>query len=450
VNHRARPSKELTLFDSVCLVVGIIVGVGIYQTAPDVARGAGNWWGVLLIWIVGGLLSLCGALGYAELASAYPGQGGDYVYLSRAYGRWAGFLFGWMQLAVTRPGDIAVMAFAFATYARAVFDPFADTGFPHGQRIYAAAAVIALTAVNVLGVREGKWTQNILTSVKALALLGVVAVAFFAPERSAPVELAEALPASVALILVLFTYGGWNEMAYVAAEVRNPKRNIVRALVLSTVAVTVLYLLVNGAFLHALGYRGVAASERVAADAVASAFPAAGANLISALVCISALGACNGLIFTGARISYAVGADHRAFAYFGEWTAGTGTPVRALLVQGLLALLLIVVLGSFVETILYSTPAIYTFYLATSLAVVVLRRKEPHVQRPYRVNWYPLPNLVFAAVCGFLIYSAVRFAIDVLQRPWIVWMPFAISLLGLPLYFWGRGGVAGREDSPPP
>ncbi len=439
----AKPSKQLTLFDSVCLVVGIIVGVGIYQTAPDVAKGAGSWSGVLLIWVAGGLLSLCGALGYAELASAYPGQGGDYVYLSRAYGRWAGFLFGWMQLGVTRPGDIAVMAFAFATYARAVYDPFADTAFPYGQRIYAGAAVIALTAVNISGVREGKWTQNVLTMVKAAALLAVVAVALLAPGQPAtPVEPVVALPASVALILVLFTYGGWNEMAYVAAEVRDAKRNIVRALVLSTLAVTVLYLLVNGAFLYALGYAGVALSERVAADAVGSAFPAAGANLISALVCISALGACNGLIFTGARISYAVGADHRAFAWFGRWSERTGTPVRALLVQALLALGLIVVLGSFVETILYSTPAIYTFYLATSLAVIVLRRKEPQVQRPYRVTAYPLPNLLFAAVCGFLIYSAVRFAIDVLNRPWIVWVPFAISLLGLPLYFWGSKSSA--------
>ena len=435
----ATPSKQLTLVDSVCLVVGIMVGVGIYQTAPEVARGAGSWWGVLLIWTAGGLLSLCGALGYAELASAYPGQGGDYLYLSRAYGRWAGFLFGWMQLAVTRPGDIAVMAFAFATYARAVYDPFADTAFPYGQRIYAAAAVIALTTINAAGVREGKWTQNLLTTVKALALLGVVAVGFLAPGRPAtPVESVAALPASLALILVLFTYGGWNEMAYVAAEVKEAKRNIVRALVLSTLAVTLLYLLVNAAFLHALGYAGVALSGRVAADAVGGALPAAGANLTSALVCISALGACNGLVFTGARISYAVGAEHRAFAWFGSWNQRTGTPLRALLVQGLLALGLIIALGSFVETILYSTPAIYTFYLATSLAVIVLRRKEPQVQRPYRVTGYPLPNLLFAAVCGFLIYSAVRFAVEVLDRPWIAWLPFAISLLGLPLYFWGR------------
>ena len=124
---RGLPKRELSLFDSTCLIVGIIIGAGIYQTAPDVARGTACWWGVLAIWIVGGLLSLCGALGYAELASAYPREGGDYVYLSRAYGRWAGFLFGWVQMAIVLPGDIAVMAFAFAMYARTIWDPLANT-----------------------------------------------------------------------------------------------------------------------------------------------------------------------------------------------------------------------------------------------------------------------------------------------------------------------------------
>jgi APA family basic amino acid/polyamine antiporter len=259
---RAVPKRELTLFDSTSLIVGIIIGAGIYQTAPDVARGAASGWGVLGLWAAGGLLSLCGALGYAELAAAYPREGGDYVYLTKAYGRWAGFLFGWIQLAVVRPGDIAVMAFAFATYARAIVDPLARSPFPHPQQVYAGAAVMALTAVNILGVREGKWTQNLLTVVKVLGLLAIVAV---------------------------------------AAEVRDPKRNIVRALVSGTAAVTVIYLLVNGAFLYALGFAGLAGSEAVAADTVRTAFPEIGGRLISVLICVSALGAVNGLVLTGAR-----------------------------------------------------------------------------------------------------------------------------------------------------
>ena len=404
------PKKELSLFDSTCIIVGIIIGAGIYQMAPDIAKGAGCWWGVLAIWAVGGLISLFGALGYAELATAYPKEGGDYVYLSRAYGPWAGFLFGWIQLAVVRPGDIAVMAFAFATYARTIWDPL--TNHPaYSQRFYAAAATIILTVINILGVKEGKWTQNLLTVVKALGLLAIVGVAVVAPRHGAPEATFNALPVSLALIFVLFTYGGWNEMAYVAAEVKNPRHNIVRALVLGTGAVIILYLLVNGAFLYTLGYGGLAASEAVANDAISTAFPTIGGSLISALVCISALGAVNGLIFTGARISYAMGAEHRTFRVFGKWHGRTGTPAWALLVQGVIAVCLIMVFGSFVDTLLYTAAAVYAFYLGTSLAVIVLRFKEPQTERPYRVTGYPVTTLVFCGVCGFLIYSCVTYAL---------------------------------------
>ena len=174
------PKRQLTLFDSTCLIVGIIIGAGIYQVAPTVAAGTCCWWAFLLIWVVGGLLSLCGAFGYAELASAYPQEGGDYVYLNRAYGRWAGFLFGWIQLIVVRPGDIVGMAFIFATYARMLYDPFGGAAVPYhvlpweafqeadvavSQLGYACLAVAVLTAIHMIGVREGKWTQNALTVV---------------------------------------------------------------------------------------------------------------------------------------------------------------------------------------------------------------------------------------------------------------------------------------------
>jgi len=403
------PKKELSLFDSTCIIVGIIIGAGIYQMAPDIARGAGSWWGVLLLWIAGGLLSLCGALCYAELATAYPKEGGDYVYLSKAYGRWAGYLFGWAQLTVVRPGDIAVMAFAFATYARTIFDPLA--GHPAvSQRLFAAVATIILTIINILGVREGKWTQNLLTVVKALGLLAIVGVAVFSPQRQASTAGFDPLPLSLALVFVLFTYGGWNEMAYVAAEVKDSRRNIVRALILGTGSVLLLYVLINGAFLYTLGYNGLATSGAVANDAISTAFPKIGGKLISSLVCISALGAVNGLIFTGARISYAMGAEHRTFKVFGRWHEKTGTPAWALLLQGVIAVTLIMVFGSFIDTIIYTAVAVYAFYLGTGLSVIVLRLKEPAVERPYKVTGYPVTTLIFCAVCGFLIYSCVTYA----------------------------------------
>ncbi|MHC4942981.1 MAG: APC family permease [Planctomycetota bacterium] len=436
-----KPKKELSLFDSTSLIVGIIVGAGLYQMAPDIAKGAGSGAGVMALWLVGGLLSLCGALGYAELAAAFPRAGGDYVYLSRAYGPWAGFLFGWIQLIVVRPGDIAVMAFAFATYGRAIYDPLQGTSFPYCQQIYACAAVLVLTGINILGVRQGKWTQNLLTVVKVLGLVAIMAVAVAAPQGAGTQAAFEAIPLSLALILVLFTYGGWNEMAYVAAEVKNPKRNIVRALVLGTVSVTVIYLLANAAFLYTLGYNGMATSDAVAADTISTVFPDVGGRLISALVCISALGAVNGLIFAGARISYAVGAEHRIFRLLGKWHPRTGTPIWALMMQAAIALALIVILGSFLDTVIYTAASVYAFYLATSLAVLVLRRKEPRTERPYRVTGYPVTTLIFSAVCAFLIYSAVVY------KPEVAAVSCALVLLGLPVYWLFARKAGGKPSS---
>jgi APA family basic amino acid/polyamine antiporter len=446
---RVTPKRELSLFDSTSIIVGIIIGAGIYQMAPDIAKGVQGWSGVLAIWTIGGLLSLAGALSYAELATAYPREGGDYVYLSRAYGRWAGFLFGWAQLTVVRPGDIAVMAFAFATYGRAIYDPLpGQAGI--SQRAFAAAAVLVLSIINILGVKQGKWTQNLLTTAKALGLLAVVGIAIIAPHGAATAVEPGTLPLSLAFIFVLFTYGGWNEMAYVAAEVKDPRRNIVRALVVGTAAVIALYLLVNGAFLYTLGYRGLAASKAVASDAVGTVFPVIGSRLIAALVCISALGAVNGLIFTGARISYAVGEDHHLFRALGRWDPRTGTPVWALAVQGLIALCLILAFGGYIDAILYTAAAVYTFYLGTSLAVIVLRYREPAVERPYKVTGYPITPLIFVAVCGFLIYKAMSYAI-VFKRTFLIIMVSTLAV-GLLVYLLTdlRRRDRGDERAPAP
>jgi amino acid transporter len=423
------PKRSLTLLDSTCIIVGIILGVGVYQNAPMIASGAESAWGVIALWLVGGILSLFGALGYAELASAYPQEGGDYVYLSRAYGRWAGFLFGWMQLAVVRPGDIAVTAFAFAMYARTIYDPLANSDAVFTQQLYSVLAIVIFTAINIVGVVEGKWTQNLLMLAKILGVLTIVVLAVVAPRGTVIVPTVESFPLEVAFILVLFSYGGWNEMAYVAAEVKEAERNIVRALVLGTVAVIVLYLVLNLAFLYTLGYAGVAGSKAIATDVVASVFPVGAGQIIGAIVCISALGAVNGLIFTGARISFAVGRDHRAFRALGTWNPNTGTPVRALLVQGGLAIALVIVLGSFVDTILYTASIVYLFYLATSIAVIVLRWREPNAHRPYRVSGYPFTTLVFCAVCIFLIYGSIQY------RPFLSAAAIGIMLLGLPIYW---------------
>lgn len=435
------PRRVLSLFDSTCLIVGIIVGVGIYQVAPDVARGVGGPLGLLGLWVLGGLLSLCGALCYAELATAYPQAGGDYVYLTRAYGPVAGFLFGWAQLAIVHPGDIAVVAFTFATYATALQNPTAGTDATHAHQGYALVAIVGLTLLNMLGVREGKWTQNLLTLVKALGLLFIVAIACLGSGTGPVAVPVTDLPLSLALILVLFAYGGWNEVAYVAAEVRDPRRNLRRALLLGTLGVTVLYVLVNGSFLSVLGFTGMRASTAVATDTVNAVLPGLGGRWISTLICISALGALNGIIFTGARISFAVGRDHRLFGLLGRWDLRGGAPVAALGLQGLIACALVLVLGSFLQAILYTAAVVYMFYLASTVALLILRVREPERERPYRVAAYPFVPLLFAAVCGFLIYSAVVY------KPWIAAAAALLLLAGVPLYRVSRRSPA-PERSP--
>ncbi len=438
----AVPKKELSVFDSTCIIVGIIIGAGIYETAPTVAGSVTHWWAVLAIWLVGGFLSLAGALCYAELATAYPKEGGDYVYLSRAYGSWAGFLFGWLQLTIVHPGDIALMAFIFARYAQQLFEPAAQTADPHSLHanlVYATSAVVILTLINILGVREGKWTQNLLTVVKVLGLMAILVAALATPHQSVDSPNVGALgstPLSLAMILILFTFGGWNEVAYVAAEVKEPSRNILRALIFGMVGVTLLYLVANSAFLYALGHGGIVGSKAVATDTIRAAFPKYGGRIIAAIICISTLGAINGLVFTGARISYAVGIDHWAFRVLGRWSSQRGTPIWALAVQGVIAVALIVALRSFLDTILYTAAAVYSFYMATCLSVIVLRFKQPHIKRPYRLTGYPVTVIIFCAVCAFLICSAVSYALH--NKPISLIVSSSIFLTGV-LVYWLTG-----------
>lgn len=424
------PKKALSLLDCMCIIVGIIIGVGIYETSPTVAACMGGWKGTIAIWLAGAFVVLCGALCYAELASTYPNQGGDMIYLSRAYGPWAGFLFGWSQMVVIRPTDIALMAYIFARYASSLYAPFV-----HSMRIYAAGAIAVLTLINVLGVRESRWTQNLLTIIKVAAVLFVVGVGWLSPGAGnveAPGAGASVSGVKLGMILVLYTYGGWHELSYVAGEIRNPRKNIVRALVLGTVMVAVLYLLINGALLHALGYQAMASSESVASDAVGKVFPSVAGRAIAAVICISALGALNGMVFTGARISYALGQSHPMFERLGRWHPRVETPVAALAMQGTISVVIVLLAGSFIDTILYSAPAVWLFFLGTATSLFVLRRKEKDRERPFKVVGYPFVPAVFCLSCLFMLYGSVSYACA--QRPLGLMVLLGVMGLGVLLF----------------
>ncbi|MEX2216052.1 MAG: amino acid permease [Phycisphaeraceae bacterium] len=400
------PQQRLTLFDCVCIIVGIIIGAGIFESTPKIAgHVAGPGW-LIIAWLLGGLVSLVGALCYAELATAYPRNGGDYVFLSRALGPRTGLLFAWASFWILRPGNIGAMAFVFARYAAALW-PLGTDGLD--GLIYAVGAVVPLTLMNIIGVKPGKWTQNTLTAVKVLGLLAVVTAGFLAKTPTAPVEVTEFTGGDFgfAMILVLFTFGGWNEMAYVAAEVRRPDKNILRALVLGTLVVTGVYLLVNLAAMAALGFHGLRNAPAFANDI-------AGTRAIGILVCISCLGAINGMIFTSARIFHAVGTEHRLYRWLGQWHPRFGTPARSLLVQSAVTLALMIAFGiyqdGFDRLVVFTGPIFWAFLLMTGVALFVLRVREPLTPRPYRVLLYPLTPLLFCASSLYMLYASVTYA----------------------------------------
>lgn len=413
----AAPQRKLTLFDSTSIIVGIIIGAGMYKTSPFIASNVPNSIAVLSVWLAGGVFALIGSLCYAELATTFPVEGGDYAFLSRAYGRPIGFLFAWCELWVVRPGSIGSLAFVFADYANQIF-PLG----PHAPVIYAAGAIAVLSAVNVAGVSTGKWTQNLLTTAKILGLLAVVAIGFLftAPPTPAPAEASDP-NWGLAMILILYAYGGWNDMAYVSAEVRNPEKNIFRALVFGTGAVTLIYVLVNAAFLHALGIDGLRQAPAVAANVSQLALGEWGGKGVSILVAISALGAVNGMIFTGGRIYYAMGKEHRLFAPLGRWSPRLGVPAWSLAAQGLIALGVVLGFeltiakteaGGFDQMVDYTLPLFWIFLLLVSLSVIVLRYREPAITRPHRAPLYPLTPLIFAGGCLFMLHSSLQRALE--------------------------------------
>ncbi|TMQ33272.1 MAG: amino acid permease [Planctomycetota bacterium] len=322
---------QLSLWDAVSIIIGIVIGAGIYETTPLIFQQVSGPGLALGVWALGGLLSLIGALCYAELATAYPQSGGDYVYLTRAFGPWMGFLFGWAQLVVIRTGNIGLMAYVFADYAVRLWDFGQDAAL-----IYAVLSVSILSFLNILGIVFGKGTQNLLTLAKVLGLGGILIAGFLAPQTSGQATTAAGSQSGsigLAMVFVLYTYGGWNDAALVAAEQRNRRRNITLALVIGTSAITLIYLLVNLAYLRGLGFEGVKASRAVAADVLERYFGSNGSRIMCLLVMISALGAMNGMILTGSRVYSAMGADYGLFAWLGKWHPRLGSPLWSILTQ---------------------------------------------------------------------------------------------------------------------
>lgn len=411
------PQPVLRLREAVAIIVGIVVGAGIFKSPSLVAQFTGSAEWTLVAWIVGGVVSLIGALCYAELATAYPSAGGDYHFLWRAYGRRVAFLFAWARFSVITTGSIALLAFVFGDYMTHVL-PLGR----HSAALYALVSVVVLTWINVRGIRSGAGTQVWLTLVEVMGLLIVIVGGLFLASQglgngAAPAATPSAPGAAafgMAMVFVLLTFGGWNEAAYISAELKDERRNMVRALVISIVLITSLYLLVNWAYLHGLGHAGMAKSDAVAADLLKLAFGRAGETLIGLMVAVAALTSINATMIVGARTNYAVGRDWPALGFLGHWDQERGTPRTALLVQGALAVVLVLLAmalggGGFQTMVDFTAPVFWTFFLLSTASLMLLRRREPHTERPFEVPLYPLLPLIFCGVCAYMLWSSLAY-----------------------------------------
>ncbi len=427
--------RSLGLTDATLLVVGCIIGVGIFRTASSIAAYIQSPALILTLWLFGGLLSISGALCYAELSAMFPASGGDYVYVKETYGRLWGFLFGWTKLFIERTGTIAILGFVFAEYLRRII-----TFEEPALRWFAAAAILLLTAVNVAGVRWGKYVQNVFTLLKIGALTAIVLVGAHAAMTHPPVTVDWSLPPlnssaiqsmGVALIFVLWTYGGWTEAAYVAEEVKQPTRTVPAAIIGGVLLTTVLYLLVNWSYLLFVPIGELPQTPLVAARVMQQVFGSAGSVFIASMITCSAFGALNGYILTGARILYAMGQDHALFTRLTTIHPKLRTPALALWVNALISVGLVFT-KTLDQIMTYSTVVISVFFAMSVFAVILLRQRKPHMARPYRAIGYPLTPLLFClTMAGFILDVCVK-------KPSDAVFGFGLLLLGLPLYWWSE------------
>jgi amino acid transporter len=426
------PKQLLSLWDGVVLICGMVIGAGIFKAPSIVAGNVSAEWQFIAAWILGGLVSLCGALVYAELASRYPETGGEYAFLSRGWGRGVAFVFAWARLTVIQTGAIAAVAFVFGDYASEMLRLGEKS-----SAIYAAIAVVALTALNLVGTRQSKSLQIVMQVLLfgGLAFIAIAGLTTGAPPKPAGGPTTGTF--GLAMIFVLLTYGGWNEAAYLSGEVRDARRNMIRILIGGILAVTLVYLLVNIGYLAALGLDGMKQSQAVAADVVRLVAGERGAIVLALIVCLAALTTMNAAIFTGARTNYALGRDFGAFRALGAWRESGSTPANALLLQGAITLVLVlassVTPDGFTAMVAYTSPVFWTFFLLTAVTLFIFRRRSGTTG--FRVPLYPLIPLAFCAACLYMLYSSINYVRFAVEFGVAVFAGLAIMVAGVPLYF---------------
>jgi len=434
--------RRLTLPDSIAIVAGIMIGGGIFLVPNLAARSLPSASAIIGVWALAGVISFLGALACAELGAALPATGGQYVFLREAWGQAAAFLCGWSFFTVARSAQVAWLAVVFSIYV-SYWWPLT----PFAARLLSLAVLGIFTLVNYRGVNLAALVQNGFTLAKVAGILIIVSAAFLLGPGASP-HAAVAIPATspggfgVALIAALLAYDGWVQLSFVAGEIRDPRRNIVRALALGTLAVMAIYILMNLAYMRVMTLPEIAASDHVGADAAARVLGSRGAGVVSVLIVLSILGTLNGCFLTIPRVYYAQAADGLFFRKFAGIHHRYRTPGFAVLAQGAWAAVL-VLSGSYESLADYALFGIWVFYALMIAAVIKLRRTRPDLPRPYRMFGYPVTPIVFLAITVWFLFNML------LTRSVPALAGLGLMLTGIPAWFlWQRYGQRPVQDLP--
>ncbi|MDO9341476.1 MAG: amino acid permease [Bacteroidales bacterium] len=424
-------AKELTLYGLVMVAIGSCIGSGIFVTPSQIAGLVPSPLLILAVWAIGGVITLTGALTFGELGSIFPQAGGIYIFLKEAYGGWLGFLYGWAYLLIITSGSIAVLSLAFSYYL-SFFIPMNDTW----KILTSIIAISVLTTLNVLRAKFGEMFSNIFTGLKILGILIIIGVGLFYGNSELSFK-GFGLSSSgntglssfgIALVGVLFSYGGWQHASFLAGETKNPSKNVPIAMITGAIVVTIIYLLVNMSYMLLLPISTIASSQKVAAEAVSTILPFGG-MLVAAIIAVSTLGTIGIYTLSAPRIYYAMAEDGLFFKSIAKVHPVFKTPVNAIIVQSIWAIVLLLFWGTFEDLITYTVSVEWIFFTLAAAGIFIFRKKLKNVERPYKTFGYPVTPLIFICINIWFVLNMM------INKPLHMGIGIGFVLLGVPVYF---------------
>jgi APA family basic amino acid/polyamine antiporter len=430
-NNKEGFKKLLGPWDSIAIIIAIVIGVGIFRVPSEVAGYLKYPHLMLVAWLAGGIISALGSLCYAELSACFPRTGGNYVYLNESYGSWAGFLFGWTELLAVRTGSIAAVSFIFAEYLGSLLSLDRSLIKP-----CAIASIVVLSIINSLGLKHGKRAQDLFTIPKLLALVGIIVFGIMLKRGNmlnfsyVPAHADRYLFSSfgLALIPILWTYGGWHENTFMAGETHNAKKVLPVALLTGISVITALYVAINFIYLYYVPAKEIANATLIAADVLQILVGRGARKILEAFIVLSSLGCINAMIMTGSRVTYAMAKDNAIFKYIGQTNRRYGTPTRAITINAIWSIALII-FGTFNMLLFFTGVLVWAFFALVVGGLFILRYRQPNIERPYKVWGYPFVPAVFIMACIGLVINTIIF------YPSQSLIGLGILVSGIPLFF---------------